>query len=86
MWQGLKGQGTHPQVGARDEVWGDWLPLFRAFLLDTDEVACDGASPSVQRGLPLQHQGGGPHLQRLHVIWGACGRGVEEALASQPDG
>lgn len=50
---GGEGAGTHPQVGARDEVWGDWLPFFRAFLLDTDAVARDGPSPGVQWGLPL---------------------------------
>lgn len=75
--------GTYPQVGVRDEVWGDWLPLFRAFLLDTDAVARDRPSSSVQWGLPLEHQGGGPYLKRLHVIRGTCRRRVEEELASQ---
>ena len=66
--------GTHPQVGVRDEVWSDWLPLLRAFLLDADAVACDRSSPSVERGLPCQHQGGGPHLRHPQVVWGPCGK------------
>lgn len=83
--------GTHPQVGARDGVWSDWLPLLRAFLPETDAVACDGPSPRVQWGLPPQHQGSGPHLKRPHIIRGSCGTWVERGWATrqaarQPNG
>lgn len=91
----MKGAGTHPQVGARDGIWGDWFPLLRAFFLETDAVACDRPGPCVQRGLPLQHQGGGPHFECSHIIWGTCGRWSREGagqlgnqldsqMASQP--
>jgi hypothetical protein len=72
-WLNGKGTGTYPEVGARDGVWGNWFPLLRALLLATDKVACDWPAAYVQRGLPLQHQGGGPDLGHPHVIWGTCG-------------
>lgn len=84
----MKGAGTHPQVGARDRVWGDWLPLLRAFLPETDDIACDWPGSYIQWGLPLQHQGGGPHLKRLHIMWGTCGRWGREGVGQpgkQPD-
>lgn len=84
-WVEDEGARTHPQVGARDGVWGDWLPLLRAFLLEADEVACDWSGPCVEWGLPLQHQGGGPHLQCLHVIRGTCGRRGRRGIR-QPGG
>ena len=87
--QKTKGAGTHPQVGVRDGGWGDWLPFLSAFLLETDAVACDRPSADVQWRLPLQHQGGGPHLKRLHVVRGTCGRWGGEGAGqpgSQPDG
>lgn len=70
--------GTYPEVGGRDGVWGDLLPLLRAFLLDTDAIARDRSRPCVDGGLPLQHQGGGPHFGCLHIIRGACGGGMAE--------
>lgn len=48
-----RGAGTHPEVGARGDVWGDRLPLLRAFFLEADAVACDWPGSNVQWGLPL---------------------------------
>lgn len=67
-----EGIRTYPQVGARDGARGDWLPLLRAFLLETDVIACDRPSSRIQWGLPLQHQGCGPHLGHPYIVRGAC--------------
>ena len=62
-------------MGAGGDVWGDRLPLLRAFLLEADSVACDWPGSYIQWGFPLQHHGGGLHLRHPHIIWRACGEG-----------
>lgn len=70
-----RGARTHPEVSVGGGIWGDRLPLLRAYFLEADTVACDWPSSDIQWGLPLQHHGGGLNLRCPHIIWGTCREG-----------